>query len=123
MRYLLAAIVALSFSISANANDKEGHMNQKYAPVLAKEARVAENEKMTLYTIEEDRVQYYITKPNHPAYPYMVKSKVLGRDLDTRFKITGYGLEVDRQAAKDFLKEIEEINAEKVKILREAKEQ
>ncbi len=118
MRFLL---VLLLLSLPALANAEEYERAAKHSAMEAKEADVYEYEAMTLYSVPEDKVQYYITKPNHPAYPYMVKNQILGRDLDTRFKAVGYGKEVDREATAKFLKDIDDANAEKMAILRARK--
>lgn len=109
---LLIVLVLLVVGQVAHAEEYE--RAAKYAASAEMEADVYEYEAMTLYSVPDDRVQYYVTKPNHPAYPYMVQNKILGRDLDTRFQATGYGKEVDREAAQKFLKDIDDANAEKM---------
>ena len=78
---LFTSLVPAALALNINTN----------APIM-KEAEVGENEGMTFYSIQEDKVQYYITKPNHPAYPYMIKKNVQifqGKKLLDLFKING----------------------------------
>lgn len=103
--FTLVLFVSLA-NIASAANGKGDYT--KY-----KETQVSDGPDLTVYSVQSEKVQFYVTKPAHPAYPYMLKNKILGRGLDTRFEITGYGYDSD--AAKAFVKEIEDFNAEKTR--------
>lgn len=110
--------VALLVSTNAQAIVYESTNPPERVKSDSKTAEVFEYEGMTFYSIPNDRVQYYVTNPGHPAFPYIVEVRILGRGVDTRFEATGYGREADSQAAAEFLQKVNDANAAKVEKLK-----
>ena len=104
----------LSLSVSAQAAEPfDPPVADKHKPTQAFEAQVYESDDSILFSIPEKKIQYYITKPNNPAHPYIIENKVLGRDNDTRFRANGYGA-ADNKAAAKWLEEINRINNDRM---------
>lgn len=99
----------LSF-LSAQANSKEISL---YDFMMSKNAQAYESEDAFLYSIKDERVQYYVTKANHPAHPYIVTNEVRGRESNSWFKVTGWG-NGDEDAAERWVEEIKKINDAKI---------
>jgi hypothetical protein len=105
-------IVFLSLSLSAQAEERPP-VDPQHQPTQMFAAEVFESDDAILFSIPETKVQYYITKPNNPAYPTMIENQVLGRHEDTRFKANAFAKPDNAEAAK-WLEEIDKINKDRM---------
>jgi len=117
--FILAGAMLLSLTVSAQAEDRPP-VDPQYKDTQMFNADVYETKDAILFSIPEKKVQYYITKPNNPAYPAVVENNVLGRNEDIRFKANGFA-KADNKAAVQFLEEIDKINKDRLAKLKAQK--
>jgi hypothetical protein len=113
-KYLLASAILFSFSLPAQAEEAaRPPVDPQHQPTQMFNADVYETSNAILFSIPEKKVQYYITKPNNPAYPAVIENQVLGRNQDIRFKANGFA-KADNEAAIKWLEEIDQINKDRL---------
>lgn len=110
--FILIAAMLLSLALSAQAEERLP-VDPQHQPTQMFKADVYESDDAILFSIPETKVQYYIAKPNNPAYPAMVENKVLGRRDEIRFKANGFAKPDNKEAAK-WLEEINKINKDRL---------
>lgn len=114
MRLLIITFLLASFA--ASSASAEGEISL-YDFMKAKNAEVFDSSDAIMYNLRDERLQYYVTKSNHPAHPYIIKNKIRGRAEGTWFKVTGFG-DGDNGAAEFWMEQIKRVNDAKIAKIR-----
>ena len=93
MKHLALFLVILCVTISCKKDSgaKFGEVDELDMKFLADGATIIEAIDHKIYRVDSEKTQYYATKPNHPAHPFLIINKLVEAEEGVFFELSGEG--------------------------------